>query len=163
MLVGRSITEKGYQVELLPYAVRAVADFESMHGFLAKRMRWAVVQKNMRPWGHIGLLLTLGLLWSLMAIASHPTIAVAAAYLGSYLFLRLLMTGVIAIWGLRQPSVLKKLWLIPIWDALAMIILLASFARNRVRWRDGEYVIHNGTLTPVVESAQKESVANPVP
>jgi ceramide glucosyltransferase len=163
MLVGRLIAEKGYQVELLPYAVRAVADFESMRGFLAKRMRWAVVQKNMRPWGHIGLLLTLGLLWSLMAIASHPTIAVAAVYLGSYLFLRLLMTGVIAIWGLRQPSVLKKLWLIPIWDALAMIILLASFARNRVRWRDGEYVIHNGTLTPVVESAQKESVANPVP
>jgi len=163
MLVGRLIAEKGYQVELLPYAVRAVADFESMRGFLAKRMRWAVVQKNMRPWGHIGLLLTLGLLWSLMAIAAHPTIAVASAYLGSYLFLRLLMTGVIAIWGMRQPSILKKFWLIPIWDALAMIILVVSFARNRVRWRDGEYVIHNGTLTPVVESAQEESVANPVP
>jgi len=163
MLVGRLIAEKGYQVELLPYAVHAVADFESLRGFLAKRMRWAVVQKNMRPWGHIGLLLTLGLLWSLVAIAAHPTMAVGAAYLGSYLFLRLLMTGVIAIWGLRQPSILKKLWLIPIWDALAMIILLVSFARNRVRWRDGEYVIHNGTLTPVVESAQKESVANPVP
>lgn len=163
MLVGRLIAEQGYQVELLPYAVHAVADFESMRGFLAKRMRWAVVQKNMRPWGHIGLLLTLGLLWSLVAIAAHPTMAVGAAYLGSYLFLRLLMTGVIAIWGLRQPSILKKLWLIPIWDALAMIILLVSFAQNRVRWRDGEYVIHNGTLAPVVESAQKESVANPAP
>ena len=163
MLVGRLIAEQGYQVELLPYAVHAAADFESMRGFLAKRMRWAVVQKNMRPWGHIGLLLTLGLLWSLVAIAAHPTMAVGAAYLGSYLFLRLLMTGVIAIWGLRQPSILKKLWLIPIWDALAMIILLVSFAQNRVRWRDGEYVIHNGTLAPVVESAQKESVANPAP
>jgi nucleoside-diphosphate-sugar epimerase len=39
------------------------------------------------------------------------------------------------------------------WDALAVIILLASFARNRVRWRDGEYIIRNGTLVPVVESA----------
>lgn len=163
MLVGRLIAEKGYRVELLPYAVRAVVDFESMRGFLAKRMRWAVVQKNMRPWGHIGLLLTLGLLWSLIAVAVHPTTAIAAAYLGSYLFLRILMTGVIAIWGLRQPSILKKFWLIPIWDALAMIILLASFARNRVRWRDGEYVIHNGTLAPVIESTQKERLANPVP
>jgi ceramide glucosyltransferase len=163
MLVGRLIAERGYRVELLPYAVRAVADFESMRGFLAKRMRWAVVQKNMRPWGHIGLLLTLGLLWSLIAIAAHPTVAVAAAYLGLYLSLRLFMTAVIAIWGLKQPSILKKFWLIPIWDALAVIILLASFARNRVRWRDGEYVIHNGTLAPVVESAQKERVANPVP
>jgi ceramide glucosyltransferase len=51
MLVGRMVSEKGYQVELLPYAVRAVADFESFRGFLAKRMRWAVVQKNMRPLG----------------------------------------------------------------------------------------------------------------
>jgi ceramide glucosyltransferase len=163
MLVGRLIAEKGYQVELLPYAVHAVADFENMRGFLAKRMRWAVVQKNMRPWGHIGLLLTLGLLWSLTAIAVHPAIAVAVAYLGSYLSLRLLMTGMIAIWGLKQPAILKKLWLIPIWDALATIILLASFARNRVRWRDGEYLIHNGTLAPIVEPGQKESVANPVP
>ena len=163
MLVGRLIAERGYRVELLPYAVRAVADFESMRGFLAKRMRWAVVQKNMRPWGHIGLLLTLGLLWSLIAIAAHPTVAVAASYLGAYLLLRFFMTAVIAIWGLKQPSILKKFWLIPIWDALAVIILLASFARNRVRWRDGEYVIHNGTLAPVVESAQKERIANPVP
>jgi ceramide glucosyltransferase len=162
MLVGRLIAEKGYQVELLPYAVHAVADFESMRGFLAKRMRWAIVQKNMRHWGHIGLLLTLGLLWSLIAVAVHPTAAVVAAYLGSYLFLRLLTTGVIAIWGLRQPSILKKFWLIPVWDALAIVILFASFARNRVRWRDGEYVIHNGTLLPVAESAQKEAVANPV-
>jgi len=162
MLVGRLIAEKGYQVELLPYAVHAVADFESMRGFLAKRMRWAVVQKNMRPWGHIGLLLTLGLLWSVIAIAIHPTIGVAAIYLGAYLFLRILMTAVIAFWGLKQPSILKKFWLIPVWDALAIVILLASFARNRVRWRDGEYIIHNGTLTPVLESAEKEHLANPV-
>jgi len=162
MLVGRLIAEKGYQVELLPYAVHAVADFESMRGFLAKRMRWAVVQKNMRPWGHVGLLLTLGLLWSLIAIAIHPTIGVAAAYLGAYIFLRILMTAVIAFWGLKQPSILKKFWLIPVWDALATVILLASFARNRVRWRDGEYIVHNGTLTPVLESAEKEHLANPV-
>jgi ceramide glucosyltransferase len=126
-------------------------------------MRWAVVPKNMRPWGHIGLLHTLGLLRSLMAIAAHLTIAVAAAFLGSYLFLCALMTGVIAIWGLKQSSILKKFWLIPIWDALAVIILLASFARNRVRSGDGQYVIHNGTLVPVFESAQKERVVTRVP
>jgi ceramide glucosyltransferase len=163
MLVGRLIAEKGYRVELLPYAVHAVADFESMRGFLAKRMRWAVVQKNMRPWGHTGLLLTLGLLWSLIAVAVHPTVTVAAVYVGSYLVLRIYLTGLIAIWGLRQPSIVKKFWLIPLWDALAIIILLASFARNRVRWRDGEYYIQNGTLTPVERAPQADRVVNPVP
>lgn len=155
MLVGRLISEKGYRVELLPYAVRAVADFESMRGFLQKRMRWAIVQKNMRPWGHLGLLLTLGLPWSLAAIAVHPTAAVAAIFLGGYAALRLLMTTVIAVWGLRQPAIAKKFWLIPIWDALATVILLLSFGRNRVRWRDGEYFICDGTLTPASLAPKK--------
>jgi ceramide glucosyltransferase len=163
MLVGRLIAEKGYRVELLPYAVRAVVDFESMRGFLSKRMRWAIVQKNMRPWGHMGLLLTLGLPWSLAAIAVHPTAIVAAAYLGSYILLRFLLTAVIGVWGLKQPSIVKELWLIPVWDALAAIILLASFWSNNVRWRDGKYSIHNGTLTPLLQSAQKDRVATPVP
>jgi ceramide glucosyltransferase len=163
MLVGRLISQKGYRVELLPYAVRAVVDFESMRGFLAKRMRWAVVQKNMRPWGHAGLLLTLGLPWSLAAIAVYPTATVAAAYLGSYFLLRFFLTGLIAVWGLKQPAILKEFWLIPIWDALAAIILLASFGSNRVRWRDGVYSIHDGTLTPVVRSEQKDRIPTPVP
>jgi ceramide glucosyltransferase len=156
MLVGRLIAEKGYRVELLPYAVRAVVDFESMRGFLSKRMRWAVVQKNMRPWGHIGLLLTLGLPWSLAAIAVYPKASVTAAYLGSYFLLRFLLTGVIGVWGLKQPSIVKEFWLIPIWDALAAIILLASFGSNRVRWRDGKYTIQGGILTPVLDSAPRE-------
>jgi ceramide glucosyltransferase len=163
MLVGRLISERGYRVELLPYAVRAVVDFESMRGFLAKRMRWAVVQKNMRPWGHAGLLLTLGLPWSLAAIAVYPTATVAAAYLGSYFLLRFFLTGLIAAWGLKQPAIIKEFWLIPIWDALAAIILVASFGSNRVRWRDGVYSIHNGTLTPVIRSEQKDRIATPVP
>jgi ceramide glucosyltransferase len=153
MLVGRMVSEKGYQVELLPYAVHAVADFESFRGFLAKRMRWAVVQKNMRLWGHLGLLLTLGLPWSLAAIAVHPTAAIAVAYLGTYAFLRFWMTWVIASWGLKQPSIVRKFWLIPVWDALAAAILVASFGRNRVRWRDGIYTIRNRTLVPVALAA----------
>lgn len=149
MLVGRLISEKGHRVELLPYAVRTVADFQSMKGFLAKRMRWAVVQRNMRPWGHLGLLLTLGLPWSLAAIAVYPTAMVTAIYLGAYVVLRSAVTALISVWGLKQPGILRKFWLIPVWDVISIVILLASFTRNRVKWRDGEYCIRDGTLVPV--------------
>jgi ceramide glucosyltransferase len=86
----------------------------------------------------------------------HPTAAITAAYLGAYVFLRLLMAWIIAAWGLKQPSIAKKFWLIPVWDALATVILLASFARNRVRWRDGMYTIRNGTLTPFSMAATRD-------
>lgn len=148
LLVGRKITEKGYRVELLPYAVRTVADYETVRGFLHKRMRWAVVMRHIRPWGHFGLLLTQGLPWSLAAIAARPSPGAAVGFLGAYLGLRLTMTTMIGVWGLKQPSLLKKLWLVPFWDALSFMIWVVSFGRSRVRWRDAEYFIREGVLVP---------------
>ena len=77
LLVGRLIAEQGYEVALLPYAVQTVADYGSMRDLFFKRLRWMVVMRHMRPWGHLGLLLTQGLPWSIVAIALHPTLAVA--------------------------------------------------------------------------------------
>ena len=73
LLVGRLIAEQGYEVRLLPYAVSTVSDYQSMSELLYKRLRWIVVMRHMRPWGHFGLLLTQGLPWSLAAIAIHPS------------------------------------------------------------------------------------------
>ena len=73
LLVGRLIAEQGYEVALLRYCVSTVADFGSIGDLLHKRMRWIVVMRHMRPWGHLGLLLTQGLPWSLLAVAVHPT------------------------------------------------------------------------------------------
>ncbi len=61
LLVGRLIAEQGLEVRLLPYVVDTVADFQSMRELVHKRLRWIVVMRHMRPWGHLGLLLTQGL------------------------------------------------------------------------------------------------------
>ncbi len=63
--------------------------------------------RHMRPWGHLGLLLTQGLPWSLAAVAVHPSAAVALGYLGGYLALRMAMTWIIGIHGLRQPRLVE--------------------------------------------------------
>ena len=106
--------------------------------------------RHMRPWGHLGLLLTQGLPWSLVAIAMRPSAGVALAYLGTYFVLRVAMTWMVGIWGLKQDVLWKKLGLIPVWDAVAFFIWLTSFARNSIRWRDGEYYIRDGRLVPVI-------------
>jgi ceramide glucosyltransferase len=149
LLVGRLISEQGYEVTLLRYCVSTVADFQSMRDLLHKRMRWIVVMRHMRPWGHLGLLLTQGLPWSLAAAAISPSAAVAGVYLGAYLALRIAMTGLIGVWGLKQRGLWSKTALIPVWDAVAFFIWLISFFRTSVRWRGSDYYIRDGQLVPV--------------
>lgn len=149
LLVGRLIAEQGYEVVLLRYSVETVSDYGSLSDLLHKRLRWIVVMRHMRPWGHIGLLLTQGLPWSLAAVALHPSLPIAAAYLGAYFSLRCVMTWLIAIHGLLQRSVWKQLPLIPVWDAVAFAIWLTSFGRNSIRWRGADYYIRDGRLVPV--------------
>jgi ceramide glucosyltransferase len=149
LLVGRLIAEQGYEVRLLRYAVTTVSDFGSMSDLLHKRMRWIVVMRHMRPWGHFGLLCTQGLPWSLAAIAVHPTAAVACGFLGAYLAIRMAMTWVIGVHGLRRPGIWGQMFLIPVWDAVALMIWLGSFLRTSIRWRGADYYIREGQLVPV--------------
>jgi ceramide glucosyltransferase len=153
LLVGRLIDEQGFEVVLLRYAIDTVCDYGSVSELLHKRLRWIVVMRNLRPWGHLGLLLTQGLPWSLAAVAIHPTAAVAAAYLGGYLALRIAMTWMIGIHGLRQTILWKQLPLIPVWDAVAFAIWVTSFGRNTIRWRGADYYIREGQLVPVSDPA----------
>lgn len=156
LLVGRLIAEQGFEVELLPYAVETVADFRSLPEFFFKRLRWMTVMRHMRPWGHVGLVFTQGLAWSVAAVALHPTPLVALLYLGGYLATRIAMTWLIGVWGMKQKGIWKKMMLVPLWDAWALLIWLLSFGRRSIRWRDIDYRIREGMLVPVAPtSAQK--------
>ena len=156
LLVGRLIAEQGFEVELLPYAVETVADFRSLPDFFFKRLRWMTVMRHMRPWGHVGLVFTQGLAWSVAAVALHPTLLVALLYLGGYLATRTAMTWLIGVWGMKQKGIWKKMMLVPLWDAWALLIWLLSFGRRSIRWRDIDYRIREGMLVPVTPtSAQK--------
>ncbi len=146
--IGRLIAEHGHQVVLLPYAISTVPDYQSFHDLFSKRLRWITVMRHMRPWGHIGLIFTLGLPWALFAIAVKPTPAVAVAYLAGYFLVRSVLTLLVGSLGLRQRGVWAKLALIPVWDALATFIWLTSFTRRTISWRGHKYAIVNGDLVP---------------
>jgi ceramide glucosyltransferase len=149
LLVGRLIAEQGYEVRLLDYSILTVADFQSLRDLLLKRLRWMVVMRHMRPAGHIGLIFTLGLPWSLIAFAAYPSLGIAAVYLGGYVALRCAMTWLIGSWGLKHPVGWKKYLLITLWDATATLVWLVSFTRNTIMWRGHQYAIRQGRLVPV--------------
>jgi len=135
--------------------VDTVADFQSLRELVHKRLRWIVVMRHMRPWGHLGLLLTQGLPWSLAAIAAHPTAEVAFGYLGTYFALRCAITWLIGTYGMKRPALWKHLPLIAVSDALAFAIWTASFLRRSIRGRGADYYIREGELVPAGEAASQ--------
>jgi ceramide glucosyltransferase len=149
LLVGRLIAEQGCEVRLLRYSVQTVSDFHSLPDLFRKRLRWIVVMRHMRPWGHFGLIFTHGLAWSLLAVFASPTLATALIYLGGYMLLRAAILWLIGVHGLHQRGALQEIALIPLWDAIAVVIWLMSFTQSSVRWRGADYYIRDGQLVPV--------------
>ena len=147
--LGRRIAERGYRVELLREPVWMVFPRRPLGALLRHELRWMVVLRNIRPLGHLGMLFTHGLPWALAAAAAANTGWLAALFLTTYLALRLAMTWTIGVWGLRDPVVRRGFWLIPLRDALAFLVWLASFTSNRIQWRGLEFKVEKGILVPV--------------
>ena len=154
LLVGRLIAEQGYEIRFSRYIVETVADYQSLRELVHKRLRWLVVMRHMRPWGHIGLLFTQGFPWSLAAIAVHPTAGTAAAFLATYMLLRIAMAWSVGVWGLKQRVAVRKFYLLAVWDAMAFGIWAFSFIRKTVRWRGGDYYIRDGMLVPAASAGK---------
>ncbi len=156
LLVGRLIAQQGLRVQLLPYAVQTVPDYDSPRALFSKRLRWMTVMRHMRPWGHVGLAFTQGLPWCLAVALTHPA-AFGLVYFGAYVGFRVAMTWLVAVWGLQQRGPWKMMPLIVVWDATAFVIWLLTFGRNSIRWRDVDYRIREGTLVPAASSSAQNS------
>ncbi len=156
LLVGRLIAEQGFEVELLPYAVKIVPDYDSPKDLFIKRLRWMTVMRHMRPWGHLGLAFTQGLPWCLAVALTHPA-GIGLGYVSAYLGFRGVITWVVGVWGLKQSGLWKKMPLIVLWDATAFVIWLLTFGRNSIRWRDVDYRIREGMLVPVIRAPAQNS------
>ena len=156
LLVGRLIAQQGLRVQLLPYAVQTVPDYDSPRALFSKRLRWMTVMRHMRPWGHVGLAFTQGLPWCLAVALTHPA-AFGLVYFGAYVGFRVAMTWLVAVWGLQQRGPWKMMPLVVVWDATAFVIWLLTFGRNSIRWRDVDYRIREGTLVPAASSSAQNS------
>ncbi len=150
---GNRIAANGYLVELLRSPVTIVYPRQTMSEFFKHQLRWALTTRYSRPWGHFGLLLTFGLPWSLAAAAVAPSAFVAWAYPAAYLVLRYLVVWMVGIHGLKDDLLRRRWWLVPLRDAFAAWIWVASYFTRRINWRGSEFYVVNGQLVPVVVPA----------
>jgi len=147
--LGRRIAGRGYRIELLPEPVQMAFPSQTLGAYLRHELRWAIGIRNIRPGGHFGMLFTHGLPWAIAAACLAPSGAVAAAYLGAYFALRFAMAWVVGVWGLRDPVLRQRFWLLPVRDLLSFFVWLASFGMNQIEWRGSAFTLEKGRMIPV--------------
>jgi ceramide glucosyltransferase len=152
--LGRRVAEKGYRVELAPEPVDMEFPSESVGDYLRHELRWLIGLRHIRPGGHFGLLMTHGIAWTAAAAALAPSWRASAAWISAYLIIRLLSGYVIGVWGLRDPVVRRKLWLLPLHDLFWFFLWLVSFAVNRIEWRGLIFTLKKGRMIPVASRPQ---------
>ncbi len=149
--LGNRISRRGYRVELIRKPVWMVFPKETMSEFLKHELRWSIGLRNVRPAGYIGIVFTHGLPWAVFAAAVAGTAGwteIAIAYLVAYLVLRFGVAWTTAVWGLGDTAIRKKLWLLPVRDAISFAVWAAGFFTDRITWRGIAYRVKKGLLVP---------------
>jgi ceramide glucosyltransferase len=150
--LGHRIARAGGQVILSREPVWTMYPAQTLRGFWNHQVRWARTIRLCRPLSYVGLLFTQGLPWVALAAVIAPAAWVATGYLTAYLILRLAMAWTVGVWGLRDDVLRRKLWLVPLRDALYFVVWLASFGSNHIKWGSQEYVIRKGHMVRVGEA-----------
>lgn len=146
--LGRRLWACGHQVELVNAGVQTVCSTGSWRAFFDHHLRWAVMNRQSRPWGYMGYVITLFLPWALTAAILAPTRSIGVAFVAGYAVLRAAAAWTVGVRGLHDPLLKRRWWLVPLWDVCAFVIWLSSLFRSRVRWRGVEYCVTEGRLVP---------------
>jgi ceramide glucosyltransferase len=149
--LGNRIASNGHRVELMRQPVWMVFPGEKFADFLRHELRWSIGLRNVRPAGYGGMIFTHGLPWAVLAAivaAASGWTGIAAAFVAAYLALRLSLAYTAGVWGLQDRSIVSKLWLAPLRDAISASVWFAGFFTDRITWRGLEYRVRNRLIEP---------------
>lgn len=145
--LGNRISLRGSSVELSRFVVSIVYPRQTLWDAFRHQLRWNLAIRCSRPAGHFGLIFSQGLPWILLAVTIAPNRSIAIAYVVTYCGLRSVLAWLIGFRGMNDPLA-KKFWLLPIRDAFAFVVWLASFFPQRIRWRGQEFYVRKKRLVP---------------
>jgi ceramide glucosyltransferase len=146
--LGNRIAARGHRVELSTFPVSIVYPQETWAEAFRHQLRWNLSIRYSRPSGHLGLIFSQGLPWALLAAAIAPSAAIAASYIAAYAVLRASLALEVGAWGMQDSLAWWRMWLLPLRDAFAFIVWVASFFPQRIHWRDREFYVREKRLVP---------------
>jgi ceramide glucosyltransferase len=128
--------------------VSIVYPHQSVREAFRHQLRWNLSVRFSRPAGHLGLLFTQSLPLALVAGLFAPSRGVAAAFLGTYVVLRFALAWFVGIDGMRDDLVGRNLWMLPLRDAFAFLVWVASFFPQTIMWRGKRFRVRDKRLIP---------------
>jgi ceramide glucosyltransferase len=147
--IGNRIYKAGGKVLLSREAVWTMYPAQGLKGFWEHQVRWARTVRIVRPASYFGLLFTQGLPWTLLAMSVAPTDTIAAAYLLAYFVVRLTMTWVVGVWGIKDEVLRRRIWLVPVRDLIYFAVWVAGFLSRRVWWGGTQFEVRNGEMVEI--------------
>jgi len=147
--LGNRIAARGYRVELSRTPVDIVYPRESLAGAFRHQVRWNLSIRYSRPWGHFGLLFTQGLAWAIAGMLVARSWPLIFAFVACYCLLRYEIAIAVGVRGMNDELVRRKLRLLPLRDAFAFLVWLASLFPQRIHWRDQQFHVRDKRLVPL--------------
>lgn len=153
--IGNRVHKAGGKVLLSREPVWTMYPAQSFRAFWEHQVRWARTIRLVRPASFFGLIVTHGLPWALAAALLAPVPWLATAYLLAYVALRLAEAWTVGVWGIQDGTLRRKMWLVPVRDAVHFFVWLAGFTSNRITWGSIEFEVENGDLRVVSDPIRK--------
>lgn len=139
--LGKLVTQAGYRIALVPYAVQTTVADEHVSALWKHELRWARTILKQRPAGYAGSIVTYALPFAtLFALAARTPPAYAALALAATLRTWLHYEAAAAF----SPQTRPAPWLIPLRDSFGVAVWLASFFGKRVLWKSDAYQVGSG-------------------
>ena len=159
--LGNAVARRGYRIELLRKPVSMVFPDETFKQFFLHELRWCTQLRNLRLTGYLGMFLTHGFAWALLVAAVVPTWNVAVGYAALYAILRFAMAWSLGAWGLDDPTVRRRPWLVFLRDGVNLAVYIASFFSQTAEWRGVRYRL-NGPFMEPIDAAPSNAVVRHV-
>ncbi len=136
--IGRAIRHRGLKVDVLPLAVTHRCTEDTARDLFSHELRWSRTVRVIRPWPHVGTVITHPFPLALLGVAllggGIVPIAAAAAALLARLILKFRVEK--AFGAASGP-----IWLMPVRDTISLAVFLASFFGQKVAWRGSRFEV----------------------
>lgn len=148
--LGQRTSGCGLQVKLSEVVVETFLPPYKFRQFFDHQLRWARSLRDSRRWGYVGMILTFGVPWALLVLASIRGTYWAWGLAILAIIMRMTVAVVVGRVVLKDRHVLPWLALVPVRDLVAVAVWIVSFAGHTVEWRGTSFTLKDGKLAKVI-------------